>query len=487
MKYSKRRVIQEMLYVSDLTALVLALFFSMANTSAKEMAFTLVEFFLMRFSLFNLLAVAVMMLFWLFLFRQHGLYERMANGVFGDIVKIAFAIAIGTAAIAVGDELYDISAINHGFISWFFVSCFVLTWGFRVLLGKLMDGFHLGDNNVSQVLFLGTNLQAQEIARDLKNDPLHSFHILGFVDAGERGGVSTIDGESVIEMIQAEQKLNDQVVDELIVAIPLRDITTQVEDLMRLSAELGIAVRCPAKKLFSGVFGHNVSRLETEYQRNSNGYLETHLVLRSGYGFSWEYVLKRLVDYVGSVVMLLLLSPVIIAAALAIKFTSKGNVLFVQERYGYNGRIIRLFKFRTMMQGADALQAQLRAEHNEMDGGAFKMKNDPRVTAVGRFLRKTSIDELPQLFNVLRGDMSLVGPRPLPLSDYEHFQKVSHMRRLSVLPGITCTWQAGGRNNLSFDQWMELDMKYIDNWSFWQDIKILLKTVPSVLFGRGAS
>ncbi len=489
MKYSKQRVITEALYASDLTALVIALVVSIVSTSAIQMQFSIVDFFLMRFSLINMLALTVLMLVWVFVFRQNGLYERHSSNIFGDIVPIGFATAIGTAVIAIGNEIYDISAIHEGFITWFWGMSLVTTWALRTLLRNSLEWIHLGDNNITHVLIVGTNSHAQEIAADLRRDPMNCFEVLGFVNVEERGGVGNAlkAEENISSLVDARELLSNQVIDELVVTLSLRDITTQVEDLMSHAAQLGIAVRCPAKKLFSGVFGHEVARLMTEQQRHASGSMETYLVLRSGYGFNWEYVLKRIVDYLGASLMLALLSPLMLMAAIAIKATSSGGVFFIQERYGYNGRIIRLFKFRTMAVDADAMQKQLREQHNEMDGGAFKMKNDPRVTAVGKLLRKTSVDELPQLLNVLRGEMSLVGPRPLPLSDYEHFQKTSHMRRLSVLPGITCTWQAGGRNNVSFDEWMDLDMAYIDNWSLTQDIKILLKTIPAVLFGRGAS
>jgi lipopolysaccharide/colanic/teichoic acid biosynthesis glycosyltransferase len=160
-------------------------------------------------------------------------------------------------------------------------------------------------------------------------------------------------------------------------------------------------------------------------------------------------------------------------------------VVFTQHRYGYNGRVFKLYKFRTMIRNADSMQAQLRTM-NERDGAAFKMKDDPRVTPLGRALRKTSIDELPQLINVIKGDMSIVGPRPLPLADYERMDNISHRRRLSVLPGITGTWQISGRDNISFDEWMKMDLDYIDNWRLATDLKIILLTVPIVLFGHGS-
>jgi exopolysaccharide biosynthesis polyprenyl glycosylphosphotransferase len=196
-------------------------------------------------------------------------------------------------------------------------------------------------------------------------------------------------------------------------------------------------------------------------------------------------LIKRVMDIVGSFVGLVLAAPVLIATVIAIKVTSPGPVFFTQVRAGRHGRKFTMYKFRSMVVDAEALRAKL--EHlNEMNGPVFKIKHDPRITAVGRFIRATSIDELPQLFNVLLGDMSLVGPRPpLPseVCQYEAWQR----RRLSVKPGLTGLWQVSGRNQVDFEQWMALDLQYIDNWSLWLDVVILLRTVPAVVRGSGAS
>jgi exopolysaccharide biosynthesis polyprenyl glycosylphosphotransferase len=187
-----------------------------------------------------------------------------------------------------------------------------------------------------------------------------------------------------------------------------------------------------------------------------------------------------------SLAAMLLLSPLFLLAAVIVKLTSSGPSFFVQERVGLNKRRFRLYKFRTMV--ADAAERQREVEHlNEARGAVFKIRNDPRLTPVGKFLRKTSIDELPQLFNVLKGDMSLVGPRPLPVRDYEGFNQDWQRRRFSVRPGITCLWQINGRSSIPFEKWMELDMQYIDQWSLWMDFKILAKTIPAVLKGAGAA
>jgi len=200
----------------------------------------------------------------------------------------------------------------------------------------------------------------------------------------------------------------------------------------------------------------------------------------------WSIEIKRALDFCASLVLLILLAPLFLIIAILIKLTSAGSVFFVQERVGLNKRRFPLYKYRTMVRDAEQKMAEL--EHlNEVSGPVFKMKDDPRLTPLGKFLRKSSIDELPQLFNVLKGDMSLVGPRPLPVRDYEGFSQDWQRRRFSVRPGITCLWQVNGRSDLSFDKWMEMDMQYIDQWSLWLDLKILAQTVPAVLRGSGAA
>ncbi len=210
------------------------------------------------------------------------------------------------------------------------------------------------------------------------------------------------------------------------------------------------------------------------------------LVFRSGPETSWQGVVKQLLDVFGSLALLLLLALPLAVVAVVIKVTSPGPVLFRQQRSGLNGRPFTIYKFRTMVTNAEQLKHEL-AAMNEMSGPVFKVSQDPRVTGVGKWLRKFSIDEFPQLYNVLRGEMSLVGPRPLPVDEVKRFSDLAHRRRLSVKPGLTCLWQVSGRNDVSdFQDWVRLDLEYIDNWSLWLDLKILWRTVPIVLTGAGA-
>jgi len=210
------------------------------------------------------------------------------------------------------------------------------------------------------------------------------------------------------------------------------------------------------------------------------------LVFRTTPETSWQGFIKQAIDLTGAIILLLLLSPVFLFAAIAIRLTSPGPVLFRQQRCGLNGKPFTMLKFRSMGSDAEQRKHEL-AALNEMGGPVFKITNDPRITPIGRLLRKYSIDEFPQLLNVLRGEMSLVGPRPLPVDEVERFDDPAHRRRLSVKPGLTCLWQVSGRNNVTdFTEWVRLDLEYIDNWSLWLDIKILWRTIPVVLAGTGA-
>jgi len=210
------------------------------------------------------------------------------------------------------------------------------------------------------------------------------------------------------------------------------------------------------------------------------------LIYRTTPAISWELVAKRIIDILGGFILLILTSPIMLAVALLIRLTSPGPVIFSQNRSGLHGRPFRMYKFRSMVTNAEQARAELE-DRNEMSGPVFKVKNDPRVTWLGSWLRRTSLDELPQLWNVIRGEMSLVGPRPLPLYETANFGDVTQRRRMSVRPGLTCLWQVRGRNQINdFKDWVQLDLEYIDRWSLLLDFQILLRTVPVVLFGWGA-
>jgi exopolysaccharide biosynthesis polyprenyl glycosylphosphotransferase len=209
------------------------------------------------------------------------------------------------------------------------------------------------------------------------------------------------------------------------------------------------------------------------------------LVFRSTPEASWQALAKHAVDFVGAACLLIVSAPILLGVAISIRLTSPGPILFRQRRSGLNGKPFTMLKFRSMVTNAEQRKQEL-AAFNEMNGPVFKVSDDPRITRTGKFLRKYSLDEFPQLINVLRGQMSLVGPRPLPVDEVKRFDDLAHRRRLSVKPGLTCLWQVSGRNNVKdFRDWVRLDLEYIDNWSIWLDLKILLRTIPVVLLGTG--
>jgi exopolysaccharide biosynthesis polyprenyl glycosylphosphotransferase len=234
--------------------------------------------------------------------------------------------------------------------------------------------------------------------------------------------------------------------------------------------------------LIADFFKTSISRMSLDELRK-----RPMLVFHSAPELSWQSIIKRLVDITGALLFLLLFGwNLFLLFAILVKRSSPGSILFRQKRAGLHGEPFTMLKFRTMVSDAEQLKKELE-QYNEMSGPVFKIANDPRVTPIGRFLRRWSCDEWPQIFNVLKGEMSLVGPRPLPIDEVARFDDLAHRRRLSVKPGLTCLWQVSGRNNVSdFRDWVRLDLEYIDNWSLWLDLKILVRTIPVVISGAGA-
>ena len=274
---------------------------------------------------------------------------------------------------------------------------------------------------------------------------------------------------------QLNSVIADQPIDEVLVALPIDRYGPLVETIVRQCEEQGIIVRVRTEMSQLQIARSYVDELEGV----------PVMTVQSGPVDSWQLIMKRVIDIVGSAVLLLALAPLFAIIALLIKFDSPGPILFAQERVGYNKRRFKVLKFRTMV--VDAEKKQLKLEHlNEAEGPVFKIRKDPRITRVGALLRRFSIDELPQLVNVFKGEMSLVGPRPLPVRDVERIDKQWHKRRFSIKPGITCLWQVNGRSNIGFNEWVRMDLDYIDKWSLGLDLLILMKTIPAVFQGSGS-
>jgi len=273
--------------------------------------------------------------------------------------------------------------------------------------------------------------------------------------------------------------MHRNVVDEVVLALPIRSFHTYASRIAAACEQQGIIVR-----FLPNIFDLKEARHRAE-EFDGDAMISHETTITD----AWGLAVKRALDIVVSSVAIIILSPVMLLAAILVKLTSPGPVFFVQKRLGLNKRMFHIYKYRTMVMDAEARLKDL--EHlNEANGAVFKIKKDPRITLAGAFLRKTSIDELPQLFNVLKGEMSLVGPRPLQVRDYELFETHCgdwQRKRFSVRPGITCLWQIKGRSSTTFEKWMELDLQYIRTWSLWLDLEILAKTVPAVLRGSGAA
>jgi exopolysaccharide biosynthesis polyprenyl glycosylphosphotransferase len=329
--------------------------------------------------------------------------------------------------------------------------------------------------NYRTVLIVGTNPAALKIADSIHGHRFWGYRILGFIVNGHPPAHPWPSRYPILgEIRHIGHIIENNVVDDVIFAVSRRDLD-RLEDLFLSLQEQGIRTRFAVN-----LFPHTQARVQLE---ELDGI--PLLSFATGPTSQLPLMAKRFLDVCLSSLLLLLGLPVVGGIALLIKITSQGNVLFRQTRCGLNGRIFTLYKFRTMVEDAELRRRNL--EHlNEMNGPVFKLRSDPRVTAFGRFLRRFSLDELPQLWNVVRGDMSLVGPRPPIPEEVARYQRWQR-RRLSMKPGLTCLWQVSGRNQIDFDQWMQLDLEYIDSWSPMLDFKILLKTIPAVLSGRGAS
>ena len=484
-----KRLIYQTNRITDLLSLLLALLLIGWYESQWNTTFSLVHFMSMRMSLINFFSIAALGAMYILVLDRMGLYkpQLLPSHFSRDTVNTLKAVGLNTLLLITAGATFEISIFDPIIMLTVFLPlCSVISLLMRALSWQLLKNLNLGDKGSRNVLVIGSNRHAADYGELVKAMSDLGYTLLGYIDDEAMDPRTTDKRRGGFDGFA--QVLDGHVVDEVVVCMPAHQRLQQIQYIITRAHTQGILVRFPLMQLFKELLGEaDFLRIECgEGMISSSGTMAPELTINSGFQLGWRFLFKRLFDLTAAPLILLAVSPVLLVSAILIARTP-GPVFFRQERYGYNGRIFKIYKFRTMVNDADRQQAALRESHNELDGAAFKMQNDPRVTRVGKFLRKTSIDELPQLFNVLLGDMSLVGPRPLPLADYEQFKELAHLRRLSVLPGITCHWQASGRNNIQFDEWMELDMEYVDNWSLRSDIKILLKTIPAVLRGSGAS
>jgi exopolysaccharide biosynthesis polyprenyl glycosylphosphotransferase len=353
-------------------------------------------------------------------------------------------------------------------------SIFAATGMLRLAAYGALGILRRAGSNSRNVLIVGAGPLARGVQDKVLAHPQWGLRIVAFLDEGESDFVPAVPGEKIHKFMDLPMLLRNEHIDEVLVACP-RAMIGSLAPVVRECSLIGVPLT-----LLSDLFGDVLPPPKV-------GRFDSHSTLRFAPVHHNEVALaaKRGMDIAGALLGLTLTAPLVGLAALAIRLGSSGPVFFKQLRSGQNGRPFEMLKLRTMVQDAEERKLELMGL-NEMDGPVFKIAVDPRVTPVGRILRKWSIDELPQFWNVLVGEMSLVGPRPPTPGEVVQYEG-SERRRLSMRPGLTCIWQVSGRNEISFAGWMKLDLEYIDTWSLWRDIKILLATIPTVLSGRGAS
>jgi len=420
----------------------------------------------------------VLVIWSVLLFTYHSYHSHRTVPIVREGLTTMRIVLVGNVLLATVAYLLPLRQLSRSWFILFVVLSAVFLLTEKLLMRVIARYVRSKGLNYRTVLIVGTGRRATEIAGMIDEHKYWGYKILGFVSDGHRlangwaryrifGNVP--DLKNILEARQISEPI-----DEIVFAVTRKKLD-EMKQIFLMCEELGIRTR-----VAMNFFQNRVARIEIEELQGvpfltftttpSN---ETHLAL------------KRSLDIAVSFMVLALAFPVIVLVATAIKLTSPGSIVFRQKRIGLNGRMFTLYKFRTMIEDAHERRGEVR-HLNEMTGPVFKSKADPRITRVGRILRRFSLDELPQLWNVLKGDMSLVGPRP-PIPEEVASYHRWHRRRLSMKPGLTCLWQISGRNNVDFDRWMRLDLQYIDNWSPSLDLKILLRTIPAVLSGRGAS
>jgi exopolysaccharide biosynthesis polyprenyl glycosylphosphotransferase len=467
--------LQTVLRYGDLVTALVLLFVVSVLTNAASMSLGLDGLLAMRITVKNLILVGAFVYVWQSLFSAFGLHgKRRFERTRDEIMTVLMATTTATLLLSIVPALGISATIQMPAVLLFGVLAAPAVLVVRGLIRRI--GLSLmGMVRMRQVIIVGSGPRAQRAYESVVEHPEVGYNVLGFIDTNER-----IDSPSIRERIlgrldELPSILMHRNVDLVLITLPTKSCYEEIQQVISVCERIGVESR-----YLADIFQGNLARQQYE-PAGAMSAVAMKVVQDDA-----RVVMKRMFDVAAATLGLIALLPVLTLIALVIRVTSPGPIIFAQDRYGKDRRIFKMFKFRTMVSDAEAIQYSL--EHlNEITGPTFKIKNDPRVTPFGRILRKTSLDELPQLLNVILGDMSLVGPRPLPLRDVQHFEHPWLMRRFSVLPGLTCLWQISGRSSeTDFGNWVNLDLKYIDQWSLGLDLRILAATVPAVLRGTGA-
>jgi exopolysaccharide biosynthesis polyprenyl glycosylphosphotransferase len=477
-----RQTLTNAIRVFDLFLLTVSFGAASLPMVAAQGPVSFTQFLSLRIKLQNFVVFFVLLWIWHSIFLMLGLYnsKRLA-GRKSEAIDITKATTLSAAVLGLASVVLGFRMVTASFVAVFWVCSSGVIVVTRLAIRTYLGHLRKRGRNLRNMLIVGSNSRAVEFAKTIESKPELGYRILGFAD-DEWAGSDNLRKNTWPLLCNLEglgDFLRRSVVDEVVIAVPLRSFHNHASEIAAMCERQGIILH-----VLSDLFNLKQGSVLAEEFESSP--LITH---SSGIENGWPIVIKRVLDFIICLTLLILLAPLLLVTAILIKLTSPGPVFFVQKRIGFNKRTFSIYKFRTMVM--DAEQKLRDIEHlNEVSGPVFKIKNDPRLTPIGKFLRKTSIDELPQFFNVLSGEMSLVGPRPLQLRDYELFTEGGEdwqRCRFSVRPGITCLWQVNGRSSLPFHQWMELDLQYVRNWSLWLDVQILAKTIPAVLRGAGAA
>ncbi len=472
---SRRPFMKYLAKLFDLCVLTSA-FVSSGLVLSHGMTFT--EFMAIRIKLGNFLLFGLLLILWHNLFVICGLYtSKRLTTVWAAILEVCKATLLAAVILTVLIKIFQIHLGTPRFVILFWVFCAAGMIGGRLAARLLLLTLRSQGKNIRYVLVVGTNDRAIDFAQQVARHPELGYEIVGFVDDHWKG-IHKFEATGLKHCCTFSGLgafLRHTVVDEAAMYLPLRSYYEHAAHFVSLCEHHGIAIR----------FDSQIFNLKNS-NSHSHDWETSQVLATTAAPEVGPALVKRIFDCVVSAALLIVLAPLFLVVAVLVKCTSPGSILFRQTRVGLNKRQFRIYKFRTMIANAEQIQDKL-LPLNEMAGPVFKIRNDPRVTPLGKVLRKTSIDELPQLFNVLKGEMSLVGPRAMSLRDYQLFDQDWQRRRFSVKPGITCLWQVNGRSSIPFEEWMELDMQYIDKWSLWLDLKILAQTVPAVWRGTGAA
>ena len=471
------QTIRQRIFALVNAAVALTVLFSVVLfVNRNQMPEGVAGFLALRITVKNLILSSLFVFVWLVVFRQFSLSRPWpAKPFWSELLQVSKACSVASGLAVIFPLTSHGGAFSMRILIWFLpisiVACMcgrLAARGMAPRVARFLSGRH-------DLIIVGSGPRAAALYDHLREPQYASSRILGFVDSPNGHAVpSAIQKQMLGTLDDLEGILMKQPVDEVLIMLPVKSCYDQIQAAISTCEQAGVEA-----KYLSDVFALSLAHAELEADAEEN------FVALKVVPDDYRIFVKRAIDVVGSLCGLILAAPLMLIIAAGIKLTSRGPVFFAQERYGFNKHRFRMYKFRTMTENAEKLQASLESL-NEAQGPVFKIRNDPRITPIGRLLRKTSLDELPQLFNVLKGEMSLVGPRPLPLRDVARFDKGSLMRRFSVRPGLTCLWQINGRSQTQFDRWIQLDLEYIDTWSLALDFKILTKTVPAVIAGSGA-